>query len=142
MKRIILLIWMVALFTSCNSEKKKNLVVDLTTNRIEVLDFFGKHRCDACVDIERNTKNTLEKYFKDELENKKIIFKLIQWDIPENDALVDKFKAAGTTLIIYRIKDGKEYIDDITSFAFKKCENDTAFEEELKAKLETALKKQ
>ncbi len=146
MKKILFIILATSiLFISCkNTSTKKQVenVANLKTDRIEVLDFYGKHRCKSCVDIERNTKTTLNQHFSEELKNKKIIFKLIQWDNPENDALVNKFEAAGTSLIIYRIKNGKEYINDITDFAFKQSEHDTIFVNTLKKMLTNELKKQ
>lgn len=141
MKKIITIIMLIGLF-SCNTDKKSTQKTDLTSNRIEILEFYGKHRCTSCINIERNTKETLKKYFSKEIENKQLIYKLIQWDIPENDALVDKFEAAGTSLIIYRVKDGKEFIQDISDFAFKENENDTTFENKLKTLIETEFKKQ
>lgn len=122
---------------SAISNEKLNL--DLSKDVIEVLEFYGKHRCNSCIDIERNTKATLKKFFKKEIDNKQIVYKLIQWDVPENEAIVNKFEAAGTELYIYRIKDGKEYIDDISDFAFKKSDKDEEFESIFKDKLNKAL---
>jgi len=141
MKKIIILILTIGLLASCGKSKKNKVqnTLDLSTNRIEVLEFYGKHRCNSCIDIERNTKATLAKFFKTEMDNKVIIYKLIQWDIPENEVIVNKFEAAGTELIIYRVKDGKEFIDNISDFAFRKSDKDEAFETQFKEKLDKAL---
>lgn len=143
MKKIILIMLFSLLF-SCNktSNKKTTNTPDLSVDKIEILDFYGKHRCTSCIQIEKNTKATLNSFFKEELKSKKIIFKMIQWDDPENDALVDKYQAAGTSLILHQIKGGKEYIDDLSDLAFKKCEHPEAFSSMLKSKIEEALKKQ
>lgn len=136
----IVAIIMIALFSiSCKTDKKQAVATDLSKNVIEVLEFYGKHRCNSCIDIERNTKATLKKFFKKEIDNKQIVYKLIQWDVPENEAIVNKFEAAGTELYIYRIKDGKEYIDDISDFAFKKSDKDEEFESIFKDKLNKSL---
>ena len=129
---------------SCNSSKKQetNTPKDLGKDRIEVLDFYGKHRCTSCLNIEDNTKTILEKSYKKEMDLGTVVFKLIQWDLPENEALTDKFQAAGTSLILYRIKDGKEYISDISDFAFKKSSDPVAFEKGFRAQLDAELKKQ
>jgi len=141
MKKVIFFVFTIAV-VSCGNSSKKQQTTDLSTNRIEVLEFYGKHRCTSCIDIERNTKQTLKDLFKNEMDNKQIVYKLIQWDIPENDAIVNKFEAAGTSLIIYRVKDGKEIIDDISDFAFKKSDNDSEFKKIFKAKLNKALELQ
>ena len=140
MKKLIILFFTIGVLASCGNSKKSNQVSDdLSKNRIEVLEFYGKHRCNSCIDIERNTKQTLKDLFKKEMDNKQIVYKLIQWDIPENEAIVNKFEAAGTSLYIYRVKDGKEYIDDISDFAFKKSDKDEEFRKIFKEKLDKAL---
>lgn len=132
----------ISLFSCTETKKATTTKVDLGKDRIEVLDFYGKHRCESCINIEHHTKAVLDKYYADELKNEEIVFKLIQWDIPENDAIVSKYLAAGTSLIIHRIKDGKEYTDDISDFAFKKSSDEAAFAQGLKERLDAALKKQ
>ena len=142
MKKAILLVFTIAILVSCGNSSKKQQTTDLSKNRIEILEFYGKHRCNSCIDIERNTKQTLNDLFKKEMDNKQIVYKLIQWDIPENEEIVNKFEAAGTSLYIYRVKDGKEFIDDISDFAFKKSDKDEEFRKIFKEKLEKALELQ
>ncbi len=144
MKKIIAsLIIFSFILISCNKENKTKIDSnDLNTDRIEVLEFYGKHRCTSCINIEHNTKETLKKFFKNEIENKQIVYKMIQWDDPKNDDLVNKYEAAGTSLIIHRVKDGKEFIHDISDFAFKENENINMFVEKLQRVLKLQLEKQ
>jgi len=143
MKKIITSIIIFSfILISCNKETKKQETSDLSTDRIEILEFFGKHRCTSCINIEHNTKETLKKHFQKEIDNKQIVYKMIQWDDPKNDYLVNKFEAAGTSLIIYRVKDGKEFIHDISDFAFKENENIEAFVEQLNRVIKLQLEKQ
>lgn len=145
MKKITLILLIAVTLFSCNSAKKdttKDTSATLGEDRIEILDFYGKHRCTSCVNIENHTKKVLDSYYKKEQDSKQVIFKLIQWDIPENEAITDKFMAAGTSLFIYRIKDGKEYISDISDFALKKSDDAVAFEKGFRERLDAELKKQ
>ncbi|HFS68143.1 MAG TPA: hypothetical protein ENK67_08015, partial [Flavobacteriia bacterium] len=114
MKKIFLLLFIITITSCKNTSKKKEnaTIADLGKNRVEILDFYGKHRCISCINIEKNTKATLNKHFKDEMDNGKIVFKMVQWDDPKNDALVNKYQAAGTSLIIHTVANGKETIDD------------------------------
>ncbi len=145
--RKIVFIFSIALFAgACNDAKTKEVkgttAKDLGKDRIEVLDFYGKHRCTSCINIEKYTKATLAKDYKKEQDAKQVVFKLIQWDAPENEAITDKFMAAGTSLILYRIKGGKEYTTDISDFAFKKSDDPEAFAQGFKSFLDAELKKQ
>ena len=143
MKKILLFLFIVSIISCKNTKKEntKNTTADLGKDRVEVLDFYGKHRCISCINIEKNTKSTLQKHFKNEMDNGKIVFKMVQWDDPKNDALVNKYQAAGTSLIIHTVANGKETISDISDFAFKKSDKEAVFEKELKAKIKQALKK-
>jgi hypothetical protein len=50
---------------------KGNFTTQNTKNHIEVIDFYGTHRCVTCKAIEANTRFTLNTYFADELKNGK-----------------------------------------------------------------------
>ena len=141
MKKLIVLLFVLSVISCKNTatKQKENTNKNLGENRIEVLDFYGKHRCVSCLNIERNTKSTLKKYFQKEMDNGTITFKMVQWDDPKNDALVNKYQAAGTSLIIHTIVNGKETIKDISDFAFKKSDKDAIFETELVKKINNAL---
>ena len=109
-------------------------------NRIEVLDFYGTHRCVTCKAIEANTKYTLETYFPDELKSGKIVFKTINVDDEANAKLAEQFEAAGTALFLNTIKDGKETHVNLTNQAFEKGRDKDAFSDELKFFIDLQLK--
>ncbi len=109
-------------------------------NRIEVLDFYGSHRCVTCKAIEANTKYTLETYFGDELKSGKIVFKTVNVDDEANFKLAEKFEAAGTALFLNTVKDGKETHVNLTNQAFEKGRDKDAFSDELKFFIDLQLK--
>jgi len=111
-----------------------------TSNKIEVIDFHSTNRCKTCNAIEANTKYTLEKYFADELESGEITFQTVNIDEKENYAMAEKFEAAGTSLFLNVIKDGKETQINLTNFAFLKNKNKLAYSKELKSKINKQLK--
>ncbi len=119
-----------------NNENSKN-----TDVKIEVIDFYGTHRCMTCKAIEANTKYTLEHYFADELADGRVVFKTVNVDKSENYPLAEKFEASGTALFLNVIKDGKEEHIDLTDFAFMKGNNREEFSEKLKEEIEDRLKK-
>ena len=111
-----------------------------TSNKIEVIDFHSTNRCKTCNAIEANTKYTLEKYFADELESGEITFQTVNIDEKENYAMAEKFEAAGTSLFLNVIKDGKETQINLTNFAFLKNKDKLAYSKELKSKINKQLK--
>lgn len=129
------------LLTSCNGQKKnKDQYLDQTVSKIEVLDFHSTHRCMTCNAIETNTKYTLDTYFLKELKENKISFKVINVDKKENEKIAEKFEAAGTSLFLNVIKNGKEIQINLTDFAFMNGNDQDAFSKELKAKIDAELK--
>jgi len=111
-----------------------------TSNKIEVIDFHSTNRCKTCNTIEANTKYTLEKYFADELESGEITFQTVNIDEKENYAMAEKFEAAGTSLFLNVIKDGKETQINLTNFAFLKSKDKLNFSKELKSTINKQLK--
>jgi len=129
------------LLNSCNGQNKTKVsTIDESISKIEVLDFHSTHRCMTCNAIESNTKYTLNTYFASEMETGKITLQIINVDEKENEKIAEKFEAAGTTLVLNIIKNGKEKPINITDFAFMKGTDQEAFSSELKAKIDLELK--
>ncbi len=126
---------------SCNGKtQKKEEIKDKVANKVEVIDFHSTHRCMTCNAIESSTKYTLDTYFSEELKNENITFQVVNVDEEENYKIAKKFEATGTALFLNVIVDGKETQIDLTEFAFMKGNDQEAFSNELKSKIEAALK--
>lgn len=138
----VLVVTLSIFLISCDEKKKEQTPIKASKpNQVEVLDFYGKHRCKACISIEEKTKFTIETHFKEEVEKGLLSFRVINIDEKENDAITEIYGAYGTSLFINVIKDQKETHIDITDFAFKKEANKEAFVEELKSKIQNELNK-
>jgi hypothetical protein len=132
----------ILIFTSCNGQNKSiDHSLNQSLSKIEVLDFHSTHRCMTCNAIEASTKYTLNTYFEKELKDEKITFQVINVDEKENEKIAEKFEAFGTSLFLNVIKNGKETQIDLTDFAFMKGNEQEAFANELKLKLENELNK-
>jgi thiol:disulfide interchange protein len=101
-------------------------------DRIEVIDFYGTHRCVTCKAIEANTKLALAALFPEELKAGKITFRTVNVDDEANAAMAEAYQAAGTALYLNVVKDGKETHVDLTEQAFAKGRERDAWAEELK----------
>ena len=110
-------------------------------NRIDVLDFHTTHRCRTCLTIEQLTKEVLAESYPGEIEKGLIAFRLINADEEANEAIVKKYLAFGTTLVISTVSNGQETSVDLTDFAFMNADNATKFKAGLKERLEASLQK-
>lgn len=140
--RIIILFLSTIFIFSCNGNAQKNKqTAQNKQNQIEVLDFYGTHRCVTCIAIEENTKYTLETYFSDALKSGKIVFKTIDVDEKANERIAEQFEAAGTALFLNVIKEGNETQIDLTELAFMDGTEQEVFSKKLKEKIEAELNK-
>jgi len=128
-------------FTACQGQdNSKTIATTNTSTKIEVIDFYGTHRCVTCQAIEANAKYTVDNYFSDAVKEGKLQFKTINVDDEKNYAVAERFEAAGTALFINVIKDGQEQHIDLTNFAFSKGRDKEAFSTALKDRINEQLK--
>lgn len=134
---ILVLVLSTLLFSCENSSTEHSNKTDLP-NQVQVIDFYGTHRCVTCKAIEANAKYTVETFFADE---PRVVFKTVDVDSEENYEMAENYEATGTALVLNVIKDGEETHIDLTDFGFAKGREQEAFSKELKSKIETELKK-
>lgn len=128
-------------FSACQGQdNSKTIATTDTSTRIELIDFYGTHRCVTCQAIEANAKYTVDNYFQDAVKEGKLQFKIINVDDKKNYAIAERFEAAGTALFINVIKDGQEQHIDLTNFAFSKGRDKEVFSTTLKDKINEQLK--
>ena len=128
-------------FLACQGQdKSKTILTDQSVSKIEVIDFYGTHRCVTCEAIEANAKYTVDNYYASEQKKGTIVFKTVNVDKEENYDIAERFEASGTALFINVIKGGKETHIDLTNFAFSKGKDKEVFSTELKAKIDKELK--
>lgn len=113
-----------------------------TKNHLEVFAFHGTRQCETCKHMKAYTKETLDKYFSEQLKNGSIVFSIIDVDDAANEKLAEKFQATGTALMINNVVNGKDNITDWSDFAFEKANDENKFVPELKAMINEALIKQ
>jgi len=137
----LLLFAFLLVFTACKrQDNSKTITTTDASTKIEVIDFYGTHRCVTCEAIEANAKYTVETYFEDEVKAGKVEFKTVNVDNEKNYEVAERFEATGTALFINVIKGGKEQHIDLTNFAFAKGRDKDAFSIELKEKINEQLK--
>ncbi|MBK7409523.1 MAG: hypothetical protein IPL49_02010 [Saprospirales bacterium] len=142
MKTIVFSFLAFFIFSNCTGQEPVKTVLQSSgPNRIEVLDFHNEHRCATCLTIEQLTKELLADNYADAQQKGLITFRLINADEKANGAIVDRYTAYGTTLIISSVKGGTEEFVDLTNFAFMNFNKEEKFKETLKKELDAALKR-
>lgn len=130
----------ILVFTNCKGQdNSKTISTKDVSTKIQVIDFYGTHRCVTCEAIESNAKYTVETFFEKEIKAGTIEFKTVNVDDDKNYAIAERFEATGTALFINVIKNGKEQHIDLTNFAFAKGRDKEVFSAELKKKIREQL---
>ncbi len=70
--------------------------------------FHGTIRCQACLDIERLSKSVMTERFASELISGKLVWKSIDYDLPENSNYSKHYQLPFPSLIIARFRNGRE----------------------------------
>ena len=81
-----------------------------TASHVEVVYFHRSVRCEACLNAERYTRETLTRYFADQTQSGLIVLQVLDMELPENAALVKKFDAAGSSLYLSVLIQRTEYL--------------------------------
>lgn len=139
---LLLSTFILLLFNSCQAQedRTKTMATNEQGKRIEVIDFHTTHRCKTCLKIEDNTKKLLQSQFGQEMKEGRIKFFTVNIDEEKNAALAERFEAAGTSLFLNVVRNGKEHHIDLTNWAFMKAFEEEEFASELKQKIVEQLK--
>ena len=143
---IVTLILLIALLTSCSNNAKDNITDNtcldsdtcslengssankINIEKLEIYHFHNTNQCYSCKTVGAYAEETINTYFKEELESGKIVFDHINVELPENKDLAikygttgsslwlgtykgDDFKAEENTNVWYKIRDKQDYMD-------------------------------
>jgi len=107
--------------------------------KVEVYHFHATRQCVTCKTVGAFSEETVNAYFPNELKSGKFVFAHINVDLPENKALVDKYEAKGSSLLIGVYgKDGSFSKEEDTNVWYK-IDNKTDFMNYLKGVIEQKL---
>ena len=124
MRKTLMIIGIALSIIACGESKTKQESVvseKKNENYVEILYFHGKQRCATCVAIEENTKQLIEERFSEQISKGELVFKTI--DINENETLADKYEITWSSLVLVDNQNGKEFVEDLTNFAFTNALN-------------------
>jgi hypothetical protein len=81
-----------------------------SVSHVDVVYFHRTERCESCLNAENYTRETLDKYFADQMKSGLISLWVLDVEKPENAVLVQKFDAAGSSLYLSVLIQGTEYL--------------------------------
>lgn len=70
--------------------------------------FHATIRCETCERIERQAEALIEDRFKSEMKLNALVFKPVNYDLPENAHFVSDYKLPCPSLVLVRQKDGSD----------------------------------
>jgi len=101
---------MMLLMSSLSAQTEKTTQVAKNA----VLDVYYTHstnRCAGCRAIEKETLQTLNSQFKQQMENGEIAVHIVNIDLKKNKEIVDEFEVWGSSLFIVKNGDTKNRTD-------------------------------
>jgi hypothetical protein len=79
-------------------------------DRIEVVYFHRTERCAACLWVEQVARKVVESSFAPQIASRKVTYREVDVQKPENRAMAAKYRAGGSQLFVNYIKDGRDGI--------------------------------
>ncbi|MFC1564657.1 nitrophenyl compound nitroreductase subunit ArsF family protein [candidate division KSB1 bacterium] len=70
--------------------------------------FYTDYRCETCELIEKNTGETVNEYFSEEIKNGSLIWKALNTDEKENEHFLEDYELYSKAVVLVKIRDGEE----------------------------------
>jgi len=83
-------------------------VIKEASKKFVAFYFHGNFRCANCKKIEQYSREAIEKYFAEQLKTEKLVFNVINTDLPKNKHFIEDYQLYTKSLIIAEFKDGKQ----------------------------------
>lgn len=109
-------------------------------NFVAVYYFHGNFRCMNCRNIEKYTKEAVEKYFQKELAAGKVVFKVINTETKGNEHYINDYQLYTKSVVLSLVKNGKEVKFDNLAKVWEHLRNREAFHQYIKGETEIYLK--
>ena len=143
MKQIFVLMLCILTMSACGQQTNAEPAMEQrkqVNDYVEVIYFHGKQRCMTCRSIEKNVKDLLDAKFTQQMEQGKVVWRIIDISNRENAKLVEKYEVSWSSLFVVQHVDSKEMAEDLTEFAFNMSLKDAdKFKSDLEAKINQIL---
>ena len=84
----------------------------MPADKIEVVHFYGTQQCWSCITVGEYALKTIKDKFPEEFTSGKIVYKDIDGELKENQEIVVKYQARGSSLFVNAIRDEQDNIEE------------------------------
>ncbi len=109
-------------------------------NGIVVYYFHTTKRCQSCMKAEKLSKETVETFFKNEIDSGKIRYMEVNTDEPENSHYIRDYQLFSKSLIISLVKNSKEIKYKNLTEIWQLIYNDEGFKNYVKSEIENLIR--
>lgn len=114
--------------------------IPLPADKIEVVHFHATQQCWSCITVGEYALKTIKEKFPEEYASGKIIFKDVNGELKENQEIVMKYQARGSSLFVNAVRGDKDEIAEDTN-VWRLVNNESKFTDYFEGKLKTLLGK-
>jgi len=116
-------------------------VAERVTN-VQVIAYYfhGTVRCETCLKIEKQARAAIEWRFPLEIAEKRLVFKPVNYDKPENAHFLRDYKLPCPSLIVVRQKAGKDEQWKLLDKTWEHIQNPFRFDEYVEGEVEKILR--
>ena len=126
------------------SEAKPSTPAATTTNApsVQVIAYYfhGTVRCETCQKIEKQAQEVIEQRFKSELIAKRLMFKPLNYDLPENAHFLQDYKLPCPSLVLVRRQAGKDEKWKLLGETWQLVEDTTKFNRYVEDEVDKSLR--
>jgi hypothetical protein len=102
----------------------------MATNTLVIAYYFhGTIRCETCLKIERQARESMERRFPLEMAEKRLVFLPVNYDKPEDAHFLKDYKLPCPSLVLVRQKNGKDEKWKLLDKTWELIENPIKFNE-------------
>jgi len=102
-----------------NSSPSTEVPNQSSVTTVEVYHFHRTTQCYSCIRLGELAEKTVKTYFEDEIASGKLVFDHINYELPENQVLSDKFEPSGASIWIGTTVGGEFHKEEDTKVWYK-----------------------
>ena len=130
----------VSLVAAVEKPSAPDTAAKATNEQVIAYYFHGTIRCETCLKIEKQARETIERQFQTETHEKRLVFKAVNYEKTENAHFLKDYKLPCPSLVVVRQKGGKVEKWKLLEKTWELIENPFKFNEYVESEMEKTLR--